>query len=149
MTTLMLLLQGCPGSIDDPQAFLDGRNMTDSGKPDASTDDATTGDASEGCDVSAIFNDSETGCAGASCHAGGGPTAPLLEMSNWENLNTSSLFCPDTPYVSPGDPSNSAVYLKLLPDGMRGTCTGARMPSSRPPLSDADIECVRSWIEGM
>lgn len=137
----MFSLQGCPGTIDDPQAFLDGRNMTDSSTPD-------TGGGDE-CDVVDIFTDSAAGCAGASCHAGGGPTAPNLEMSNWGNLQTDSLFCPDVPYVTPGNPEMSAVYLKLLPDGMRGVCTGGRMPSGRAFLSDEQIACVRTWIEEM
>lgn len=138
---VLLPLQGCPGTIDDPQAFLDGRNPTDSGPQE----DAMVG----GCDVEAIFESSATGCAGAACHAGGGASAPNLEMSNWANLSDTSIFCPDTPYVTPGNPEASAVYLKLLPDGERGPCTGNRMPSTRPALPDDEIACVRSWIEGM
>ncbi len=144
MGVLMLSLQGCPGTIDDPQAFLDARNMTDAGRQDTSTPDATTG-----CNILELFTNATTGCAGASCHAGGGVTAPSLEMDDWGNLGATSLFCKDTPYVTPGEPNASALYLKLLPDGERAPCVGDRMPSTRPALSPNEIECVRAWIEGM
>ena len=141
---VLLSVQGCPGTISDEEAaaFLAARNGVDGGGGEL---DAMM----QGCDVAAIFTDATTGCAGAACHAGGGMTAPNLEMSNWANLGEISFFCSDTPYVTPGNPDASSVYLKLLPDGQRGSCTGNRMPSTRPALSDADIACVRSWIEGM
>ena len=88
-----------------------------------------------------------TGCAGASCHVGG-PSAPRREMADWGDLNMESLFCVGQPYVDPGNPNNSAVYLKLLPDGMRDNCAGAQMPSGRQ-LPTEDVDCIRQWIEGM
>jgi hypothetical protein len=46
--------------------------------------------------------------------------------------------------VEPGDPDNSYLYLKILPDA---EIAGRRMPAGGPYLTAEEIEVVRSWIE--
>jgi hypothetical protein len=49
---------------------------------------------------------------------------------------------PNLRLVDPRGAAESAIYRKLLPDPP----FGARMPPG-PPLSEAKIACVRSWID--
>ena len=46
------------------------------------------------------------------------------------------------PYVTPGDPSKSFLYLKLTGD----PTAGARMPLGSPALPDAQLEAISNWI---
>lgn len=50
--------------------------------------------------------------------------------------------CESMPYIVPGDPSTSLLYLKL--DGIP-PC-GSRMPLGGSQLSQADLDMVHSWI---
>ena len=53
--------------------------------------------------------------------------------------------CGGKVYVVPGDAE--ASYLVHKVEGRAGIC-GARMPSSGPRLSDADVDLLRRWIDG-
>ena len=55
---------------------------------------------------------------------------------------SSSAKCGGKPMVVAGDPSSSLFYLKMTPTP---PC-GDRMPQGGTPLTDAQLERVRSWI---
>ena len=80
-------------------------------------------------DAYAIFKRS---CLG--CHGAGGPAAPFLLIEDH------SALVAEGGAVVPGDPDASRLYKRLLGEG------GALMPAGGPPLPDAEIETVKSWI---
>jgi len=91
-----------------------------------------------------IFN---TSCAVSGCHRG--DNAPLgLDLSagnahsNLVNVNSEEV--PNLLRVDPGNPDDSYLVMKI--EGAPGIA-GGRMPLGRPPLSDAQIQRIRAWIE--
>lgn len=83
-------------------------------------------------------------CVNAGCHPPAGPMS-LREGVAYENLvNKPSAY--DMPRVDPGNPDNSALYLKLIGDARVGGAA-FRMPLGRDPLSDEEITAVRDWIQ--
>lgn len=84
------------------------------------------------------------GCLTSACHGGG-------LISSGYNLETyAGVFGPgdearalSTCDVAPGEPDASYLMEKLSEDNPR---LGARMPLNRPPLNDADLELIRTWI---
>ena len=79
-------------------------------------------------EVYAIF---EKGCL--SCHGTGGFAAAILLIEDHSTLIEKGA-------VVPGNPDASELYKRLLGEG------GALMPLGGPPLPDAEIETVKSWI---
>ena len=69
-----------------------------------------------------------------SCHGTGGFAAAILSIDDH-----SALVKENGPVV-PGSPDASRLYKRLLGEG------GALMPLGGPPLPDAEIETVKSWI---
>ena len=69
-----------------------------------------------------------------SCHGTGGFAAAVLSIDDH-----SALIKANGPVV-PEDPDASRLYKRLLAEG------GALMPLGGPPLPDAEIETVKSWI---
>jgi hypothetical protein len=45
--------------------------------------------------------------------------------------------------IDPKHPTSSLLYGKLQPQ----PACGSQMPYARPPLSDADQQCILDWIE--
>jgi hypothetical protein len=91
-----------------------------------------------------IFN---TSCAVSGCHRGS--AAPLgLDLSagnaHGNLVNVSSQEVPDLLRVEPGNPDDSYLVRKI--EG-GPNIIGERMPRGRPPLSDAQIQRIRAWIE--
>ena len=68
-----------------------------------------------------------------SCHGTGGFAAAILSIDDHSALIEKEA-------VVPGDPDASKLYKRLLGEG------GALMPLGGPPLPDAEIETVKSWI---
>jgi len=119
-------LTACPGTIEDPERFIGG----------------ATG--SEPCtEPSGIFAAS---CALANCHATSMPALGLdLESPGFEQRLIDVPAMGGGTLVVPGDAESSVLYTKLteMPP------FGLRMPSGRPPLSQAQIDCVGDWITGL
>ncbi len=91
-----------------------------------------------------IFN---TSCALSGCHTGTFPPQGLnlSEGQAYANLvGVTSQEDPSLKRVEPGDPDRSYLYLKII--GAAGI-RGGRMPLGRDPLSDAQIDLIRQWIE--
>ncbi len=81
------------------------------------------------------------GCVNRGCHPPAGPMS-LREGEAYQNLvNRPSAY--GMPRVDPGNPNNSALYLKVIGDSR----TGARMPLNAPPLSKQQTDAIRTWIE--
>ena len=88
-------------------------------------------------------------CSG--CHNGSQPSGGALPGSQnltaehtFSNIvGVASLEQPNLMRVKPGDPDNSYLIHKV--EGTAGI-TGAQMPLGGPPLSQATIDQIRSWI---
>ncbi|MEM7281844.1 MAG: Ig-like domain-containing protein, partial [Pseudomonadota bacterium] len=79
------------------------------------------------------------------CHAGAGaPVGLRLDQGNSFAMlvDVPSVQVPTLLRVDPGDPDNSYLIQK-----MEGSASvGGRMPLNGPPLSQATIDVVRSWV---
>jgi len=83
-------------------------------------------------------------CAGNGCHNAAAPQQGLdLASPDVASrvVGVAGKMCPVT-LVDPANPEGSLLYQKLA---AKPPC-GAPMPLARPPLSPADIACVREWI---
>jgi hypothetical protein len=84
-------------------------------------------------------------CAFAGCHSTNNPAAGLdLTAGNSRDaiLGMASMQNPEVPLVEPLTPPNSYLMTKLLGDGV----SGKRMPLGGEPLSESQLELVRTWI---
>lgn len=84
-------------------------------------------------------------CAFVGCHDPIGQSAGLVLTAGraYENVvMRPSTQMPQLSRIAPNDPAGSYLYRKITGAGI----TGARMPLSRPPLSDAQLLLVRDWI---
>ena len=85
-------------------------------------------------------------CAVSGCHTGGSPAAGqnLSEGQSFDNLvNVPSSQDSSLTLVIPGDPDNSLLVQKV--EGTQPI--GSRMPLGGAPLSNAEIQTIRDWIE--
>lgn len=93
-------------------------------------------------------------CATSGCHDAKGRSA-TLDLSKADIgsvlVGVETATCDDDPTVGaqyrvvPGAPDASILFQKISGH----TKCGARMPIDAPPLSDAQIECVRGWIDSL
>lgn len=91
--------------------------------------------------VQAIFGQS---CALAGCHADLQRPFLKAEVAYDNIVNVRSEELPDLDRIEPGDPSRSYLYMKIT--GASGII-GARMPKTGPPLTLAQTDTIRVWIE--
>jgi hypothetical protein len=100
-------------------------------------------------DILRIFtNNSAKTCAQVGCHSGANPTGGQnLEAGRAyaSIVNVLSLERPDLKRVMPGDATNSYLFQKVT--GASGI-VGSSMPLAGGPLSAADIDLLRQWING-
>ena len=126
--TYLLSLSTITSTHSDPSEMVD--------------DDIVQPGVSFSANVQPIFTDN---CAVVGCHAG--PRATLgqnLEAGQaYSNIvGVQSVESSTLNRIQPGDPDNSYLVQKI-----RGTAAvGAQMPLGQPPLSDADIATIVSWI---
>ena len=59
-----------------------------------------------------------------------------------------SVEAPGVDRVSPGDPSQSYLYLKVIGEQASVGGSGVRMPAGMLPLPPEDIDLIRFWILG-
>ncbi|MET0409714.1 MAG: hypothetical protein ABW217_00390 [Polyangiaceae bacterium] len=93
------------------------------------------------------------------CHYDGAPTYPVLELpplnvdnadalvAEWlDNLvGAPAQYRPDLQLIVPGDPDASFLVMKMKATSS-STALGAPMPYGYEPLSDAQVETLRTWI---
>lgn len=93
------------------------------------------------------------------CHYEGAPTYPVLELPALNVDNADALvaewldnivgapaqYRPDLQLIVPGDPDASFLLMKMKATSS-STALGAPMPYGFEPLSDAQVETLRTWI---
>lgn len=87
-----------------------------------------------------------TSCALSGCHAGSSPQQGLdlsAGQARANLVNVSSRERPDLDRVEPGAPDDSYIIHKV--EG-RSSIVGQRMPLGRAPLSQDEIDALRTWI---
>ncbi len=136
---LLLGSVACPGSLPDPLAF----ETTDSGVPlsgvDAATPEAEA--SAPGCpDIPTMLAKT---CGAAGCHDST-TQAEALDLVS-PDVVARLVGVPASEgaglLISPGAPSDSVLYTKLLPNPP----FGARMPTVAP-LDEATTQCVLAWV---
>lgn len=78
------------------------------------------------------------------CHPGSGAPFPLLASVSYNNLvgvTATTGSCVGSKRVEPGS-ADASVLMKRL----EGASCGSRMPYGLTPLSSADIQLIRDWI---
>jgi hypothetical protein len=86
------------------------------------------------------------GCTAAFCHGASGLdiAAPDSGYTNLiQGTPTGEPACASMKFVVPGKPMMSLLYLKLLPS----PACGQQMPVGKPPLTNAQLTQIRTWIE--
>jgi hypothetical protein len=139
----VLLLAGCPGSLENPGSFDVADGIDGGGGSFAAANRIDGGGGSEtGCAQPIAF---ATTCAVSGCHAATTPAGGLdLASPNiaMRLLGKQAMGGPGL-LIDPANATASVLYTKL-------TTTppfGARMPLVGAPLSDADLACALSWIQ--
>jgi len=118
------LFAGCPGTLEDPDRFLDGQIPFTC--PDLPGE---------------LFPKS---CGGKICHEGSMAAAKLDLVSPGvvtRLVDQKGQACPGL-LVDPNLPESSLLYQKLLP---LPAC-GSPMPLGKPALTIDELQCVRDWI---
>jgi hypothetical protein len=141
---LALGLLGCPGTLSDPEAFLNARAdagvAVDSGR--------TTPPLCEQDVVQTILSNPAT-CSSIGCHAANTPAGGLdLESPGLaERLLDApgSALCSSGRQINLEDPSESLLYTKLS----RQPSCGAAMPLGGQAISAANQACVLAWLENV
>ncbi|PWB77723.1 MAG: hypothetical protein C3F15_02665 [Holophagae bacterium] len=85
-------------------------------------------------------------CARSGCHAGSSPAQGLnlsVGQTYTNIVGVASHEQPSLNRVEPGDPQRSYLYLKVIGDP---SISGSQMPRGGPPLSQAEIDLLSSWI---
>jgi len=162
VAALVLALSSCAGSGVDLD--IDGRPRRDAGSSEEDAGEVVdAGDPDGGLDggaeIDAGFIDERTRytwvqkniftqvCA-AYCHRGASaPKGLQLDANNAYQriVGMPSTEVPALKLVKPGDPTNSYLYLKVIPADPRRV--GERMPLNEPPyLSAEKLEALRAWI---
>ncbi|MDF1564197.1 MAG: hypothetical protein P1V51_14200 [Deltaproteobacteria bacterium] len=158
--------EGGDGGVDD-SGSIDGGD-TDGGVADGGlvdggvTDGGTDGGATDGGGGPTALTFTElqsqifsARCASAGCHGGG--NSPTLSgggvYAGLVGVATGEL--PSMSYIEPGFPADSYLYRKV--EGTQGSaCTdaglsaavcGVQMPRNQTPLTAAQLEGLRLWIE--
>jgi len=102
--------------------------------------DAASGTSFAG--VQAIFTGKCT-----SCHSGSGPALPAsmsLEAGKaFQNIIAKSDEDASRLRINPGNSTASYLYQKIT----GGNISGGRMPLGSAPLSDAEINTIKNWID--
>jgi hypothetical protein len=118
---------GCPRTLDDKDSYGIGGAAP-----------------SGGCDVPALL---QTTCATAACHSAATHLAGLdLESPGYAQalVGKKGTGCMGT-LIDPDNAEASLLYTKLLAT----PACNARMPAGKTPLDDAQIACVKEWIESL
>jgi len=133
-----IALGGCPGSLDDPNKFLDGGSTSSGGCLDIETE------------MFAVEGDQDkVGCAGMNCHSPEQPEIDLVSPGVKDRLVGASIneACAPTAVVAdPSDPEGSLLYQKVA--GGTPPC-GSPMPFVGAKLSESEVECVKEYISSL
>lgn len=138
----------CGGGVATDAGGLPDISLPDTGAPDAGGTDAGGGGGDTLASLHAELLAPRCGTSG--CHASGDYPPDLATPSGLrDRLLVPSSQAPSVPFVTPGDPVNSYLYLKVRPDftGL-GIGFGAVMPSEGALLTDDEQNRIIAWIRG-
>lgn len=122
-----LELTACPGTIEDPERFIGG----------------ATGSTEPCTEPSGIFAES---CTLMGCHTTSVPAVGLdLQSPNFEQRLVGVPAMGGGTLVVPGDSASSVLYTKVTDRPP----FGFQMPSGLPALTQAQMDCIRDWIDGL
>ena len=131
-----LVFAGCPGELDNPEAFTDGG-------------------LSGGCDAEQLL---ETSCGSSACHDSSGPAADLdlvspnlaqrlvgVPASCSSGMTETGCECGDRELVTadPNEVDNSYLLEKLT--SSTPACDDPMPLLAAEPLPASDVECIRQW----
>lgn len=87
-------------------------------------------------------------CSAAGCHARDAPAAGLdLESDDArDNLLATSTQDPETPRVTPGNPTHSYLMSKLRGKGVAGLRMPRTLNGEGEPLSEEELSNIEAWI---
>jgi len=98
-------------------------------------------------DVQPIFT---ANCAFSGCHGGGSP-AQGMNLSAGQAyqsiVGVPSVELPSMDRIEPGQPDQSYLVNKIQGTQASVGGSGQRMPLGMSPLSQDDIDTIRSWVE--
>ena len=107
--------------------------------PDPNPDPDPDRNVSFSQDISPIF---QASCAVSGCHDSG--TQEMgVNLSSYDDAINSVGNQYGEKVINPGNPDESPLVDKIEPDPQEGQ----RMPYQRDPLSQANIDSIRAWIE--
>lgn len=89
-------------------------------------------------------------CVFSGCHVGTSPQEGLTLSSGqtFENVvNVASRQLPTMNRVTPNQPDESYLVHKIQGTHLDEGGSGERMPEARAPLSQAEIDLIRAWIQ--
>lgn len=104
-----------------------------------------TGGSGSGCDGFAVL---EANCSGSTCHGAGTgftPFAASLEDAS-DFVDTGSAICGSQDNAPIFNPDNPAASLVVRKAAGTSACGGRMPPGNGPYLSQADLECLQTWI---
>ncbi|MDZ7660268.1 c-type cytochrome domain-containing protein [Fodinibius sp.] len=107
--------------------------------PDPDPDPDLNRNVSFSQDISPIFQSS---CATSGCHDSGTQESGV-NLSSYDDAINSVGNQYEENIINAGNPDESPLVDKIEPDPQEGQ----RMPYQRDPLSQADIDSIRAWIE--
>lgn len=90
-------------------------------------------------DIQPIFN---TSCAVSGCHDSGTQESGV-NLSSFDDAMSSEGIQYGESVINPGNPEDSPLVDKIEANPE----IGARMPYQRDPLSQANIDSIRAWID--
>lgn len=105
----------------------------------------TGGASAGGCDGFAIL---QANCSGGTCHgAGTGFTPFAAAVADVEDfVDTESTICSSQDNASIFDPENPSASLVIRKAAGTSACGGRMPPGGVGYLSQADIDCLQTWI---
>jgi hypothetical protein len=134
---------GCPGTLEDPERFLDAGAALGTGDSSAGTPvDGEEGGAGGDCpDVPRLLAQT---CTASSCHSASNK-AQGLDLQT-PQVAARLIGVPATEgagfLIDPSTPSKSVLYEKLG----ASPPFGARMPLGAAPLDAPTLACVLAWV---
>lgn len=131
------LLAGCGGD-GGPTGYNDN-NDTNGDTTPPPDEDLPTEDLSFSNHIQPIFNGS---CGGAGCHIGERQSG--VQLDSYDNVINSRGTQYGELIVNPGQPDESPLVDKISSNSPQ---LGERMPLTGSPLSDDQIQAIRTWID--
>lgn len=156
---LIPLLAACPGPLDSKFTSGDCKDKRKreelvaclGGTGVGGMNGGGTGGMPASCDApTKVFNNNQKyGCASSvACHGANSPyidlTKPPADVLIGKPSKTDSSTCKDMALVKTTTPASGVLF-----DRMTGTSCGPVMPPVIGPVAADDVECVRTWLNGM